>query len=119
MNQFKLIIFGEEWTVLLRDIETCPILDELDGYTDWTVKQIVIKDTRKYKDKMEMDDQNAFMCGILRHEIVHAALFESGLPSNEQYDHERIASWLQFKIERLYITMDTAQRKLGELLGKK
>ena len=64
-NQFKLIIFGEEWTVLLSDVDQHPILGEVSGYTDWTVKQIIIKDARKYQSKMDMDDQRAFMKSTL------------------------------------------------------
>ncbi len=116
-NQFKLIIFGEEWTVLLSDVDQHPILGEVSGYTDWTVKQIIIKDARKYQSKMDMDDQRAFMKSTLRHEIVHAALFESGLPDDRSYSHETIASWLEFKIERLYTTMATAQMKFAALLA--
>ena len=72
----KLNILGSEWTLEYRTYQEDKILENCDGYSDWTVKLIVVEREMEGGTLLNM---NEFIKKVARHEIVHAYLFECGL----------------------------------------
>lgn len=74
----KVNILGTEYTVERVSIEVEKRLNDCDGFMDWTSKRIVVREeTDIYEGTLE--NMNEYVKKILRHEIVHAFLVESGL----------------------------------------
>lgn len=71
----------------------------VDAYCDWTGKKIVLQDPEEADGNLA--DMDAYWRKTLRHEIIHAFLFESGLAQNSfQTDawaqNEEMIDWLAF-----------------------
>ena len=72
----------------------------MDGYTDYSIKEIVICDQESEDGCME--DLKAYEDQVLRHEIVHAFLFESGLHACSDWaTNEEIVDWLAIQIPKI------------------
>ena len=72
-------ILGMKWTVEISNPVKDAFLDNCDGYCDKTSRRIVVTEEDKSN---ELDDFRSYQRKVLRHEIVHAFLFESGLHEN-------------------------------------
>lgn len=72
----KVDIMGSEWTFEYRTYQEDKLLENCDGYSDWTVKLIVVEREMEGGTLLNMDE---FIKKVARHEIVHAYLFECGL----------------------------------------
>ena len=103
MNIKKINILGSEWTIKELSEEEDKLLKDCDGYCDWTTKEIVVereeygtlKDIQKYINK------------VLRHEITHAFLFESGLAEcSGEVDswamNETMVDWIARQGQKIY-----------------
>lgn len=74
----KVSILGTEYVIEYRSSKEDKILEDSDGYTDLYSKLIVVANDENGNIK----DYNAYRKKVLRHEIVHAFLYESGLAHN-------------------------------------
>ena len=72
-------VLGTEYTVEEHNDTEDALLKKLDGYCDKTSKRIVVT---KRTDDCDLDDFEVYRKKVLRHEIIHAFLFESGLHEN-------------------------------------
>lgn len=105
----KLSILGSEWTIEYRNADSDPQLKENDGYTDPSVKLIVIANKRTdctIHDYKYMQREN------LRHEIIHAFLFESGLGFNlehSEFGHEEtMIDWIAIQFPKMLKVFEEA-----------
>ena len=119
LNNKKVSILGTEYTIYVRKEEEDSKLRTIDGYCDKTVKKIVICDVEREEDSCE--DLNTYMKHLLRHELVHAYLYESGLGENMEhkpYGHEEtMIDWLavQFpKMAKTFQELGCLQEVLNE-----
>lgn len=71
----KVNILGTPYTIRELSVTECPTLETCDGYCDWTTKEIVVE--RELEGSLS--DMECYIKKVLRHEIIHAFLFESGL----------------------------------------
>lgn len=71
----KISILGTEYTIEYQSETENELLKGCDGYCDWTTKHIVVE--REMYGTLE--DMDVYCDKVLRHEIVHAFLLESGL----------------------------------------
>lgn len=98
----KLNILGSEWDIEYRNADEDQILDGRDGYTDPSANLIVIANKRKDDDVLDFKE---IQKRCLRHEIIHAFLFESGLGANfehSQYEHEEtMVDWIAIQFPKL------------------
>ena len=76
----KVNILGTEYALVRYKAECAPKLDECDGYCDTSVKLIVVEDYEP--DPKSKNDLEDYAKQVMRHEIIHALMFESGLDSN-------------------------------------
>lgn len=98
----KLDVLGTEYLILERSKNEDEILGDNSGYCDKTTKKIVIA---KRDSDSTLGDWDAYRRHCLRHEIIHAFMFESGLDSIESYPLEIMVDWtaMQFcKIQRAF-----------------
>lgn len=98
----KINILGTEYTIYELSAAEDFNLKEVDGYCDKTTKKIVI--TTK-DDDCNLGDFEVYRKKILRHEIIHAFLFESGLHENwmhREYGHdETYVDWIAVQFPKL------------------
>lgn len=74
-------ILGERWTVKEGTEEEYPGLAGVDGYTDSSCRTIIIDSTVDDQDPLAKQELGEYRKVVIRHEVLHAFLFESGLDS--------------------------------------
>lgn len=68
-------ILGTQYTIIEQSESENERLKGCDGYCDWTTKLIVVE-----REMIgNLGDMDVYVRKVLRHEIVHAFLLESGL----------------------------------------
>lgn len=101
-------ILGTEYTIRKQSKAENPFLNDCDGYCDKTSHLIVV--TSK-EDDCELDNFEAYQKKILRHEIIHAFLFESGLHENWKHDQghdETYVDWIAVQFPKLLTAFKAA-----------
>lgn len=86
-TKYKLIIDGT--------IDEYPDLDDSDGYCNYQIKEIVL--SSEYHDGTISYDR--YMQKVLRHEVIHAFLYESGL--YEYTSDELLVDWLAIQFPKI------------------
>lgn len=111
INQL-LIVLGTEYSIEYKSEAEDHIMKNVDGYTDKTTKRIVIIAD---SEKSDLDDFSDYQRKVLRHEIVHAFLFESGLHGNARYSAEEgqehpemIVDWFAVQGPKIYAAWERA-----------
>lgn len=97
----KVKILGTEYEVI-KDAEEkdYPQLKKCDGFTDFSIKRIVVADFDK--DESSVDDIDWYKKKVLRHELVHAFIHESGLAENCDWArNEELTDWIAIQFEKI------------------
>lgn len=104
----KINILGTEYKLHHVDSKAQPMFDELscNGFLDYTSKEVWVEkvgDTNlKEPDKMERK--------TIRHEIIHALLFESGLFSSCQWaQNEEMVDWIAMQFPKMLELFEKAK----------
>ena len=105
----KIHILGTEWSFEYRSCSEDSRLDDCDGYSDWTMRLIVV---RREIDG-NLGDMDKYMKKVARHEIVHAYMFECGLAecsgSTDAWAmNEIMVDWIARMMPRVYETWKEA-----------
>lgn len=102
----KVNILGTEYTIIDKTEKEDEKLKKHDGYCDSSAKTIVIL---KYEDNpMNKEDMSYFRKQILRHEIIHAFLSESGLEASGNSfggswaQNEEMVDWIALQAPKLF-----------------
>lgn len=103
MTAEKVHILGAVYTIKERSEDEDEILQDCDGYCDWTVKEIVVE----RENEGTLHDMDVYVKKVLRHEIVHAFLLESGLSecsgeTNAWARNEAMVDWIARQGEKIY-----------------
>ena len=105
----KVNILGTEYTITECDDKEDENLKNADGYCDKTTKVICI--TKKTLDS-NLGDWEIYRKKILRHEIIHAFLFESGLHENfehKSFGHEETTiDWIAVQFPKMQKVFEEA-----------
>lgn len=108
-NQVRNVkILGEHYSIKVSNELEDSRLALSSGYCDDSVKRIVVDELQE-TDVMDVDDMESVRMRILRHEIVHAYLNESGLGSECSWASEEMVDWVarQFpKLLRTFIDLE-------------
>ena len=92
-------VLGTTYTIKESNEIADTKLKDNDGYCDHSTKTIVI-DT--FQDSpMSMGDLESYKKQVIRHELVHAFLFESGLDSCSWAKDEEIVDWIACQFPKL------------------
>lgn len=79
-----------------------PSLKDCDGYCDTSTKEIVVSDMSESAGFPDAKgDPARYQRKVIRHELVHAFLFESGLSVNSWADNEEIVDWIAIQFPKL------------------
>lgn len=116
-----LSVLGTIYTVDVKTEKEEPILSNCDGFCDKTSKRIVV---RAKGDECELEDFDQYKRKVMRHEIIHAFLFESGIHENYKHDgfghDEFIVDWFavqHHKITRAFAEAGCLEEQHGTFEG--
>ena len=105
----KINVLGTKYIINERSPEEDKILCGIDGYCDKTTKVICI--TKKTPDS-NLGEWEVYRKKVLRHEIIHAFLFESGLHENfehKQWGHEEtFIDWVAVQFPKMQKAFEQA-----------
>lgn len=97
----KINVLGTEYTIFERKRHKDAHLNDKDGYCDDSVKEIVTALLEAEPDSKK--DLGAVRKKILRHEITHAFLCESGLSCNSEWaENEELVDWIAIQGPKIY-----------------
>lgn len=108
-NTFKVDILGSEWTIKYLDED--PRFEHADGFTNEALREIIIENVKVPSDSLDFDLQSQYanQKRVLRHEIIHAYLFESGLgesssPCEAWAVNEEMVDWFARNFSKMTVT---------------
>lgn len=102
----KVHVLGTEYEIVERTRSSDKRLEGANGYVDSSVKRIVL--CEQEKDEYTIDDISWFVKKVLRHEIVHAFLKESGLSTNSCLfeegwaQNEEMVDWFALQAPKIF-----------------
>lgn len=107
MENRKINILGTEWKIVTCKEEESELLNgkRRDGCTDDSTRTIWICEK---KDDCELQDYESWKKVILRHEILHAFLFESGLDASSiatygaWANNEEMVDWFTIQSPKIF-----------------
>jgi hypothetical protein len=100
----KINILGSDYTIKRQTKDENQKLENAYGLCESYSKEIVI-DTfdEEKKNVMVVDNFEEFEKKVLRHEIVHAFLGESGLKSNSEWaENEEMVDWFAIQAPKIF-----------------
>lgn len=100
-------VLGVMYTIKEANKVDDPALEECDGYCDDTVKMCVI-DTMNATDALSKKNMTAYKQKVIRHELIHAFLFESGLAENSWASNEEIVDWIAAQFPKMLVAFEAA-----------
>jgi len=107
MQQVKTIdVLGVPYAIINGDRSKDPCLEKSDGYCDHTIKTCVI-DTLIHTDN-SVADLDLYRKQVVRHELIHAFLFESGLGCESWGCNEEIVDWIAFQFPKMLQAFEEA-----------
>lgn len=97
-------ILGSEWSIDYKTPETDKVLSNARGYANYASRSIVIN--MSSNGFSTADEYVFYLKKVLRHEIIHAFLFESGLGENFEHrkrgHEETIVDWFALQFPKIY-----------------
>ncbi len=106
----KINILGADYTITHSHRPSDPRMDGSDGFCDETTKEIVVEtyegDDGKPGVKAVLD---IIRKKILRHEIIHAFAFESGIAENSPWaQNEEMIDWFAIQGPKIWKAWEEA-----------
>jgi hypothetical protein len=108
MQDFKVNILGSEWNVKFGSEKEYPNLTNVDGYTDLSIREIVVDGMKALQGQIGTKaDLESYQKQVVRHEIIHAFLLESGLDSNSNSAdswavNEEMVDWFAIQSPKIF-----------------
>lgn len=94
-------ILGTEYTIQTKSRSEDSRLDEMDGLCDDSVKEIILARLEQESDSKR--DLEVVQKKVLRHEIAHAFLCESGLAENSPWaQNEELVDWIAIQGPKIW-----------------
>jgi len=100
-------VLGSLWALYTGTIDTFPLLKDMDGYTDYTSRFIVVLEK---PDDCQISDFEWYQNKVIRHEVVHAYLYESGLHGCMEIEKgtgghpEQLVDWIAIQFPKIMQT---------------
>lgn len=120
IKEMQLNILGSTWKVVSRKEKDDERLKNASGLTDPSCRMIVLADAtpEEYTIGVPANDLQR----TLRHEIVHAFLYESGLWCNSGYCenwamHEEIVDWISLQLPKIWEVCSLAGAMPGQSIA--
>lgn len=102
----KVNVLGTKYRIIEKLDGIDPKLKENDGYCDTSIKEIVL--LIHPDDVMNKGDMRQVRKSILRHEIIHAFLYESGLEvsactlDDSWATNEEMVDWIALQFPKIF-----------------
>lgn len=101
----KINVLGTEINIVFREEKNDPQLEDLGGYFDSSENLIVVKIPEK--DINSLNNLENWQKKVMRHEIIHAFLYESGLdwstsPVDCWSTNEEMVDWLTIQSPKIF-----------------
>jgi len=104
----KVNILGQDYTIKKQTEAENEKLEGANGLCETCAKEIIINDFEMSVNTL--DNIEEFKKKVLRHEIIHAFLFESGLDNNSSYaSNEELVDWIAIQIPKLVKSMNECE----------
>lgn len=104
----KINVLGQDYRIEEKEMAEDKILSEADGYCDSSVKKIVIAKIDAGENSVE--DIDFYRKKVLRHELIHAFMYESGHHSNCEWGrNEQLIDWVAIQIPKMFKAMKEAE----------
>lgn len=113
MNDCTVSILGAEWKIYFRTRKEDKLLKTFSGYCDYTTREIVVYRFPRPTKREQVNNPDIHEKGALRHEIVHAFLYESGLANDSctvkaWSMNEEMIDWIAFQHEKMHKAFEEA-----------
>lgn len=93
----KVDVLGTKYKIIKHNKNNPIRINGCDGYCDYTVKEIHIAEMEDY----EWADIKGHANKVIRHELVHAFLYESGLDVESWARNEELVDWMAIQIPKV------------------
>ena len=111
MREYTVDILGTPYQIHVIPTKMDPLLKDNDGYCDRTSKRIVVDDCTGCG--CDYDKPEEYVNKVIRHEIVHAFLFESGLAEGWMHQkngqEEITVDWIAIMAPKLHLAFKQAE----------
>lgn len=100
-----------------------PSLTNADGYTDLSTREIVVDDMETSQGQIGVKaDLKSYQKQVIRHEIIHAFLMESGLDSNSNSadswaTNEEMVDWFAIQSPKIFKVFNELKLMRGDNNG--
>lgn len=103
-------ILGTEYQILQQNKRENPKLENANGLCEQYAKKIVLSTFDDAKqDVMCVEKLEEFEKKVLRHEIIHAFLGESGLRGNSEWaENEEMVDWIAIQFPKILAVFQKA-----------
>ncbi|MBQ2396674.1 MAG: hypothetical protein II304_06455 [Bacteroidales bacterium] len=108
-NIFKVDILGSEW--IIKYLDEDPRFEHAEGFTNEALREITIENVKASDDPLDFDIPSQYVNQkrVLRHEVIHAYLYESGLgDSSNSCDawavNEEMVDWFARNLPKMTAT---------------
>lgn len=95
LNCFEAL--GTKYKIVFKTEDEDSFLIENAGFTDFANKQIVLN-----SESMKEEATGAKYRRVLRHEVIHAFLYESGLNDSYCWDEESTVDWFAIQAPKIF-----------------
>lgn len=100
-------VLGVKYMIVEESENDNENLKDCDGYCDWTTKEIVLRQEIRETTTGTLFDLDCYFRKVLRHEIVHAFLIESGLAESSAETtswafNEEMVDWIARQGQKIY-----------------
>lgn len=102
-------VLGAQYALLFKDEYSDSKLKERDGYTDPTAKVCVIDNMKDMGGRLDSKENlSLYRNSVVRHELIHAFLEESGLSSECEWATEEMVDWVAIQFPKMMKAFITA-----------
>lgn len=110
INVISVEILGTRYDIFIEPEDSNVRYQVMCGWTDWTAREIHVGTPEK--DKYSMEHLQECVNKVIRHEIIHAYLHESGLDNNSSPCdawalNEEMVDWSQLCFQKLIVLILT------------
>lgn len=111
MNTKTVNVLGTDYSVIFASEQEEPRLSSWDGFCDDSVKEIYVDDmSNAAKSPDSKKDLLAYRNQVMRHELTHAMLSESGLQNESDWaKNEEIVDWIAIQGPKLMRLWESAK----------
>ena len=95
----RLHILGEVWNLFIRSEQDDERLGSADGYTDTSTRTCVVE--KMTPEAGAKEDLDSYRRQVIRHELLHAFLYESGLEANSWAANEEMVDFFAIQYPKL------------------